>query len=59
MKDNQDYPSILQGLFPGHPARRLLCTGVQRKEDGSKEKNIVTIRRGGIGFDPLSRTDQS
>ena len=46
MKDNQDYPSILQGLFPSHPARRLLCTGVQRKEDGSKEKNIVTIRRG-------------
>ena len=46
MKDNRDYPSILQGLFPGHPARRLLCTDVYLDEFGRNKKKVVTIKRG-------------
>ncbi len=46
MKSNPDYPTILQGLFPGHPARRLLCTDVYRDEFGEVRKSVVTIKRG-------------
>ncbi len=46
MKDSRDYPSILQGLFPGHPARRLLCTGVCPDESGKNKKKVITIKRG-------------
>ncbi len=45
MKDFRDYPSILEGLFPGHPARRLLCTDVFRDESGEVKKRVVTIKR--------------
>lgn len=46
MKDFRDYPSILEGLFPGHPAKCLLCTGVYRNGSGEAKKSIVTIHRG-------------
>src|SRR5215217_9274291 len=43
---NEDYPCILLRLFPGHPARRLLCTSVDRNESGGAKKKVVTIHRG-------------
>jgi hypothetical protein len=43
--EDRDYPSILQRLFPGHPARRLLCTSVDRNESGVAKK-VTTIHRG-------------
>ncbi len=46
MKNTNDYPIILQGLFPGHPARRLLCTDVYPDESGKNKKKVVTIKRG-------------
>ncbi len=46
MKDSRDYPNILQGLFTGHPARRLLCTDVHPDESGKNKKKVVTIKRG-------------
>jgi hypothetical protein len=46
VKDNRDYPGTLQRLFPGHPARRLLCTSVEPDESGSLRKSVATIRRG-------------
>ncbi len=46
MNDNLDYPDILQKLFPGHPARRLLCTGVYTNELGEDKKEVTTVYRG-------------
>ena len=47
MRDNRDYPSILQRLFPGHPARRLLCTGIHCDDAGKVVKKDVTTRHRG------------
>jgi hypothetical protein len=46
VKDDRDYPNILRGLFPGHPARRLLCTSMEPDESGSIRKRVRTIGRG-------------
>ncbi len=54
MRDNRDYPRILRGLFPGHPAKRLLCTSVVRNESGGAKKKVVTIHRG-AGLEDYSK----
>ena len=46
MRDNRDYPGILQRLFPGHPARRLLCTGIHCDDAGKVKKEVTTRHRG-------------
>jgi hypothetical protein len=46
MNGNSDYPDRLQKLFPGHPARRLLCTGVYTNELGEDKKEVTTVYRG-------------
>ena len=38
----EDYPCILEGLFPGHPARRLWCSSVYQVGDDSLKKEVVT-----------------
>jgi len=46
VRDNLDYPGILRELFPGHPARHLLCNSVYRNESGQATKKVITIHRG-------------
>ncbi len=46
MKDNLNHPTILQKLFPGHPAKRLECTDVYTDGFGQKKKKVITIHRG-------------
>lgn len=36
----------LRTLFPGHPAKRLLCTDVYPDEAGTLKKKVVTIKHG-------------
>jgi hypothetical protein len=48
------YPGNLQRLFPGHPARQLLCTDVYLNESGEAKKEVVT-KRGGARREDYTR----
>ncbi len=54
MKEIAYYPGILQRLFPGHPARQLLCTDVYLNESGEPKKKVVT-KRGGARMEDYTR----
>ncbi|MBA2617096.1 MAG: hypothetical protein H0U91_02850, partial [Rubrobacter sp.] len=61
MREDRDYPGSLQRLFPGHPARHLLCNHVDRDASGKVEKKVTTLHRGALPrdynkhLDPKSR----
>ncbi len=44
MKENQVYPSTLQGLFPGHPARHIQLKTIHDFDSG--QKDTITLRFG-------------
>jgi hypothetical protein len=63
VRDNRDHPSILQKLFPRHPARRLLCTDIHCDDSGKVKKEVTTRHRGALlgaynkHLDPKSHID--
>lgn len=42
VRDNRDYPCILQGLFPGHPARHIQLRSLKHPDSGKKD--TITLR---------------